>query len=195
MSWARKIVRSFLVSSVEQQPSSHTRLEIAVLAGGCFWGLEELLRAEFQDKASSIECVYTGDDGHRHPIYSGLGRHAEAVMIKYASDAISYEELLDYFFRCHDASEKNRQGNDVGEQYRSCIWYTTDVQHKTARRVRDRYNLFYQKQVNGRLVQTKILPVGQVWPAERYHQRYLEKHPKGYRCPSHWLRPRAPDVP
>lgn len=193
MSWARRLVRAAQVSSDRSGTSTdEDKLEVALIAGGCFWGLEELIRQAFGEVVVAIECVYTGDDGHPDPIYFTLGRHAEAVMVRYDPTKLDYAELIDYFFRCHDPSEKNRQGNDVGLQYRSCIWYTTEAQLRVARRVRDRYNLFYQKQVNGQLVQTKILPAGKIWRAERHHQRYLEKHPGGYRCPSHWLRPRAP---
>ena len=142
--------------------------EIAVLAGGCFWCTE----AVFLDVVGvkSIESGYTG--GHAaNPTYKqvcgGDTGHAEAIRITFVPDEISYDELLDIFFAIHDPTQLNRQGNDIGTQYRSAIFPQTEAQERTAREAIQRANVTHHESVV-----TTIEPNGEWWPAEDYHQDY-----------------------
>jgi peptide methionine sulfoxide reductase msrA/msrB len=158
--------------------------ETAVLAGGCFWGMEEIIRNI--EGVVDTEVGYTGGTV-KHPTYedlrSGRSGHAEAIRVVFNPEVLSYEELLNWFFRMHDPTTLNRQGNDRGSQYRSAIFYTSDEQRQTAERVK--------KQVDesgkwSRPVVTEIVEATEFWPAEDYHQDYLLKNPNGYTC--HWIR-------
>ncbi len=157
-----------------------TRHETAILAGGCFWGMEEILR-----KIPGVIKTTVGFDGGSttNPTYrevcSGFTGHAESVEIVFNPDQLSYEHLLDYFFRMHDPTTLNRQHNDVGTQYRSAIFYTSEEQKKTAERVIERWNK------SGKFsspITTEIAAATKFYPAEEYHQKYLVKHPDGYNC-------------
>lgn len=160
------------------------KLETAVLAGGCFWGMEEILRAVPGVKETVVG--YTG--GHtENPVYeqvkTGTTGHAESIQIKFDPKALSYGALLDMFFRMHDPTTPNRQGNDIGTQYRSAIFYFGEAQKKEAAAAVKR------AQASGRWkrpVTTEVAPAGKFWPAEEYHQDYLKKHPGGYTC--HYVR-------
>jgi methionine-S-sulfoxide reductase len=159
--------------------------EVAVLAGGCFWGVEDILRSV--PGVLDTEVGYTGgwlenptyDDTH----HSKSG-HAEAVRITFDPSVLSYEDLLEkWFFRLHDPTTLNRQGNDVGTQYRSAIFPQDDAQRQTAERVKARVG------ASGRWRQpitTTIEPASTWYDAEGYHQDYLRKHPGGYTC--HYMR-------
>jgi methionine-S-sulfoxide reductase len=154
--------------------------EEAILAAGCFWGVEEILR----DVSGVIdtEVGYTGgatDDPTYHDVTRGDTGHAEAVRVVFDPSTISYETLLDYFFRLHDPTTKNRQGNDVGTQYRSAIFYKNEEQREIAERVTR------EADASGtwpRPVTTEIAPAGTFYSAEDYHQDYLQKNPGGYHC-------------
>ncbi len=158
--------------------------EVATLAGGCFWGMEDILR----DIPGVIdtEVGYTG--GHaENPTYpdvrTGATGHAEAIRIIFDARRITYAEILGYFFRMHDPTTPNRQGNDAGSQYRSAIFYHDEAQRRTAEEVKA------EVERSGkwpRPIVTEIVPAGPFYAAEAYHQDYLEKHPDGYSC--HWLR-------
>jgi peptide methionine sulfoxide reductase msrA/msrB len=157
---------------------------VAVLAGGCFWGMEEILRKI--PGVIDTEVGYTGGTS-AEPRYgdvkTGTTGHAEAVRVTFDESKLSYEDLLGYFFRMHDPTTKNRQGNDIGTQYRSAIFVYSDAQRETARRVIERVN------ASGKWrspVATQVETAGQFFPAEDYHQDYLVKHPGGYTC--HFLR-------
>ncbi|MBB4657897.1 peptide-methionine (S)-S-oxide reductase MsrA [Parvularcula dongshanensis] len=161
------------------------RTERALLAGGCFWGMEDLIRK--QPGVLRTRVGYTGG-AYENPTYNdvrtGTTGHAEAVEIVYDPDVVSYEKLLRWFFQIHDPSTKDRQGNDRGSQYRSAIWYTTDEQRETAETV------MRQVEESGRWpgpVVTELSPAGVFTEAEDYHQDYLQKHPNGYTC--HYVRP------
>lgn len=158
--------------------------ESAILAAGCFWGVEEILRAI--PGVIDTEVGYTGGTLD-NPTYADVTRgdtgHAEAVRVVFDPEHISYEEILDYFFRLHDPTTKNRQGNDVGTQYRSVIFYQGDKQKEAARRVTERVNASGKWP---RPVTTEIVTAGPFFSAEDYHQDYLQKHPHGYHC--HFLR-------
>lgn len=160
------------------------RKEIATLAGGCFWGVEELVRA--LPGVLRTDVGYTGGTT-RGPLYeqvkSGETGHAEAIEIEFDAEKISYEELLLFFFKMHDPTTANRQGNDVGSQYRSAIFFHSEEQRATAEKVKARVDASgaWKKPVV-----TEIVPASTFYPAEGYHQDYLQKHPNGYTC--HWVR-------
>lgn len=159
-------------------PSATT--ETAVLAGGCFWGVEDLLRA--------LPGVLTTDVGYTggqvaSPTYgdvkTGRSGHAEAVRIEFDPKRISYEALLLYFFKIHDPTTKNRQGNDVGTQYRSAIFYQSPEQQQVAQRVIARVN---ESGAWKSPVSTEVVAGAEFTLAEDFHQDYLQKHPNGYTC-------------
>jgi len=160
--------------------------EVAMLAGGCFWGMEDLLRKI--PGVLETEAGYTGGwlvNPRYEDTHDSKSGHAEAVRIVFDPRKLSYEELLEkWFFRMHDPTTLNRQGNDVGTQYRSAIFYEDDDQRATAERVKARV------QASGKwkgTITTEIAKASTWYKAEDYHQDYLEKHPGGYTC--HWLRP------
>jgi peptide methionine sulfoxide reductase msrA/msrB len=170
-------------AKVSAKPSSPRR-EVAVLAGGCFWGMEEILRGI----PGVVETLvgYTG--GHTsnatyEEVHTGTTGHAESVRIVFDPDKLSYEELLGYFFRMHDPTTLNRQGNDIGTQYRSAIFYENDEQKRIAEMAKAKVEASGKWK---RPLTTEIVPAGEFWPAEEYHQNYLQKHPGGYTC--HYLR-------
>jgi len=158
--------------------------ETALLAGGCFWGMEDILRE--QPGVLDTEVGYTGGT-LANPTYTdmkgGTTGHAEAIRIVFDPAKTSFGTLLDVFFKMHDPTTKNRQGNDLGSQYRSAIFYTSEAQKAEAERAVER------AQKSGRWkrpIVTEITPASTFWPAEGYHQDYLEKNPNGYTC--HFLR-------
>ena len=155
--------------------------ERAVLAGGCFWGMQELLR--HQPGVISTRVGYAGGDV-AHATYRNHGSHAEAVEILFDPQKISYRRLLEFFFQIHDPTTLNRQGNDRGTSYRSAIYYTTEEQERVAEETLadvDASGLWPGKAV------TEIEPAGDFWEAEPEHQDYLQHYPTGYTC--HFVRP------
>jgi peptide-methionine (S)-S-oxide reductase len=155
--------------------------EHAILAGGCFWGMQDLLRNE--PGVISTRVGYTGGDVP-NATYRHHGTHAEAIEIVFDPEKISYRRLLELFFQIHDPSTRNRQGNDIGTSYRSAIFYTTDEQKKVAEETIadvDASGLWPGKVV------TEVKPAGPFWEAEAEHQDYLERFPNGYTC--HFIRP------
>gem|GEM_PF-641251 len=158
--------------------------ETATLAGGCFWGVEELIR-----KLPGVVDTTVGYTGgtlakpRYEDVKSGKTGHAESLEIKFDPERISYEEILRYFFRLHDPTTPNRQGNDVGTQYRSAIFVHDAKQRETAERVKNDVNASGKWP---RPVMTEIVDATDFWPAEEYHQDYLQKYPNGYTC--HYLR-------
>ncbi|UGB44193.1 peptide-methionine (S)-S-oxide reductase MsrA [Frateuria edaphi] len=155
--------------------------ERAVLAGGCFWGMQELLR--HQPGVISTRVGYAGGDV-ANATYRNHGTHAEAVEIIFDPQKISYRRLLEFFFQIHDPSTPNRQGNDRGSSYRSAIYYTTGEQERVAEETIadvDASGLWPGKAV------TEIEPAGDFWEAEPEHQDYLQHYPTGYTC--HFVRP------
>ena len=157
------------------------KTERAVLAGGCFWGMQELIR--HKDGVISTRVGYSGGDVP-NATYRNHGTHAEAVEIIFDPDRISYRDILEFFFQIHDPSTKDRQGNDRGKSYRSAIYYENDEQKAVA--------LDTIKDVDasglwpGKVV-TEVEPVGDFWEAEPEHQDYLQRLPNGYTC--HFPRP------
>ncbi len=158
--------------------------EIATFAGGCFWGMEDILRNI--PGVLSTTVGYTGGKID-NPTYSivklGTSQHAESVEVEFDPNKISYKDLLSYFFRMHDPTSENRQGNDVGTQYRSAIFYHSEIQKSLAEEKILQVNASKKWP---RPIVTQVLPAGKFYPAEEYHQDYLKKNPGGYTC--HWLR-------
>ncbi len=167
------------------QASCETTLETALLAGGCFWGMEELLRKI--PGVLETEAIYTGGTT-KNPTYetvhTGRTGHAEAVRVVFDPAKLSYADLLEkWFFKMHDPTTKNRQGNDVGSQYRSAIFYTSPEQRATAEAVKKKVEAAGKW---GKPIVTEIAEAGPVTSAEDYHQKYLEDRPNGYTC--HFMR-------
>jgi len=163
-------------------PTSKT--ETAILAGGCFWGMEDILRKI--PGVTATEVGYTGGqlaNPRYEDVKTGKTGHAEAIRVEFDPAKISYREVLSYFFRMHDPTTLNRQGNDLGTQYRSAIFYLSEEQRRTAEEKKREVDLSGKWR---RPVVTEIVPASEFFPAEGYHQDYLEKNPGGYTC--HYLR-------
>ena len=157
------------------------KTERAVLAGGCFWGMQDLIRR--QPGVISTRVGYSGGDV-KNATYRNHGTHAEAIEVIFDPDVSSYRQLLELFFQIHDPTTRNRQGNDVGMSYRSAIYYTSEAQRQVALDTIadvDASGLWPGKVV------TEVQPVGDFWEAEPEHQDYLERFPNGYTC--HFIRP------
>ena len=155
--------------------------ERAVLAGGCFWGVQELVRK--LPGVIRTRVGYTGGDV-KNATYRNHGTHAEGIEIIFDPAKISYRQLLEFFFQIHDPTTKNRQGNDMGASYRSAIYYTSPEQEAIAEDTIedvDASGLWPGKVV------TQVEPVGDFWEAEPEHQDYLQRYPDGYTC--HFVRP------
>lgn len=158
-----------------------TKTEKAILAGGCFWGMQDLIR-----KIPGVVSTRVGYSGGDVPnaTYRNHGTHAEAIEIVFDPAAISYRKVLEFFFQIHDPSTRNRQGNDIGTSYRSAIFYADAEQKAVAEDTIadvDASGLWPGK------VATELAPEGPFWEAEPEHQDYLERLPNGYTC--HYIRP------
>jgi len=155
--------------------------ERAVLAGGCFWGMQDLIRK--QQGVISTRVGYTGGRV-KNATYRNHDGHAEAIEIVFDPAKTSFRTMLEFFFQIHDPTTLNRQGNDLGTSYRSAIFYTSDQQKRTAE------DTIADVEASGlwpgRVV-TELAPVGEFWEAEPEHQDYLERYPDGYTC--HFIRP------
>lgn len=158
-----------------------TTTERAVLAGGCFWGMQDLIRK--QPGVVSTRVGYTGGDV-ANATYRNHGTHAEAIEIVYDPTVTSFRRMLEFFFQIHDPTTKNRQGNDVGLSYRSAIFFLDDEQKRVAEET------IADVDASGLwpgAVATEVAPAGPFWEAEPEHQDYLERYPAGYTC--HFIRP------
>ena len=159
--------------------------ERAVLAGGCFWGMQDLLRKV--DGVVDTRVGYTGGNTANatyRDVKTGRTGHAEAIEILFDPSVVSYRKILEWFFQIHDPTTKDRQGNDVGSQYRSAIFYTSVEQRDVAEEVISAVT------ASGKWpapVVTEVVPAGDFWEAEEEHQDYLERYPTGYTC--HYVRP------
>lgn len=156
------------------------KLDYVIVAGGCFWGLEDLLRS--LDGVTSTKVGYSGgdfDDPTYADIITGKTGHAEAVRVEYDQDEISLEEILHYFFKIHDPTTKNRQGNDVGTSYRSAAFYRDDAQKAIIENVIDEVNEIGRFENE---VVTTVTLEKEFYDAEAYHQNYLQRNPNGYSC-------------
>lgn len=159
----------------------NTTSERAVLAGGCFWGVQDLIRK--QPGVLSTRVGYTGGDV-ANATYRNHGTHAEAIEIVFDPALTSYRNLLEFFFQIHDPSTRNQQGNDRGLSYRSAIYYTSDEQRQTA------LDTIADVDASGiwpGKVVTQVEPASAFWAAEPEHQDYLQRIPNGYTC--HFVRP------
>ena len=155
--------------------------ERAILAGGCFWGMEDLFRR--LPGVMDTQVGYTG--GHVvNPTYASHDGHAEAIEVVFDPARISYRMLLEFLFQIHDPTTRNRQGNDIGSSYRSAIFYLTADQKTTAQQVIAAMEA--SKTLPGPIV-TEVTEAAVFYPAEEYHQDYLQKNPGGYTC--HYVRP------
>ena len=150
--------------------------ERAVLAGGCFWGMQDLIRK--MKGVTATRVGYTGGD-IPNATYANHGTHAEGIEVLFDNDIISYRKILELFFQIHDPTTLNRQGNDLGHSYRSAIYYTNDEQQAEALRTIDDVNA--SGLWPGKVV-TEVEPVGDFWQAEPDHQDYLQRYPNGYTC-------------
>ena len=176
------IATLLLVSSMQGEAKMTT--ETATLAGGCFWGVEELIRAI--PGVTSTQVGYTGGkttNANYIQVKTGQTGHAESIKVEFDSTKLKYETLLEHFFRLHDPTTKDRQGNDIGTQYRSVIFYHSPEQRAAAERV------IAKVDASGawkKPVVTQIEAAGVWYDAEDYHQDYLRKNPGGYTC--HFVR-------
>lgn len=155
--------------------------ENAILAGGCFWGMQELIRK--LPGVVSTRVGYSGGDV-RHATYRNHGTHAEAIEIVFDPELTSYRRLLEFFFQIHDPTTPDRQGNDRGASYRSAIYYTSPEQRQVAE------DTIADVEASGLWpgkVVTELEPAGDFWEAEPEHQDYLQRYPQGYTC--HFVRP------
>lgn len=156
--------------------------ERALLAGGCFWGMQDLIRS--LPGVIRTRVGYSGDDDKPHPTYRDHGKHAESIEIVFDPTATDYRAILEYFFQIHDPSTRNRQGNDIGLSYRSAIFYLDDEQRRVAQ------DTIADVEASGLWpgpVVTEVVPAGPFWEAEPEHQDYLQRYPDGYTC--HFPRP------
>jgi peptide methionine sulfoxide reductase msrA/msrB len=169
---------------MNQASDGSGRTEVAILAGGCFWGMEEIIR-----EIPGVIDTEVGYTGGRVPgatydvVRSGTSGHAEAIKVVFDPERLSFQEMLGWFFRMHDPTTKDRQGNDRGTQYRSAIFYTSEAQRETAERVKKEVGASGKWKAP---IVTEITEAGPFYEAEEYHQDYLEKNPDGYTC--HYLR-------
>jgi len=156
--------------------------ETATLAGGCFWGVEELVRN--LPGVTDTTVGYAGgslDKPRYEDVKNGRTGHAESLQIVFDPSKISYDDILDFFFRLHDPTTANRQGNDIGTQYRSAIFYHDEAQRDAAQRAIQRAQPKWS-----RPIVTEVVPFTNFYEAEDYHQDYLQRKPNGYTC--HYLR-------
>lgn len=193
-------------------PISHTLdvppdAQVATFGAGCFWGVEHIFRKHFSSSVKSASpsgsglidarVGYSGGcENATLPTYkqvcTNTTGHAETVQIVFDPSLVSYEELVDFFFRIHDPTTINQQGpDDFGEQYRSVIYYHTPEQRDAAIAAKERYQASWYDPANLTIV-TEIAPISIFWDAEDYHQLYLVNNPEGYMCPSHYLRTAPP---
>ncbi|WVF67349.1 peptide-methionine (S)-S-oxide reductase [Kwoniella sp. CBS 6097] len=161
-------------------------VEHATFASGCFWGTEHLFSKHYGHLPQfSAISGYTGgqaSDPSYRQVCSGSTGHAEAVRLTYQSGSVSYAELVEFFYRTHDPTTADRQGPDRGTQYRSAIFCEDDKQEEVAKKVTAEVQ---EKYLKGRPIVTQIVQAGKWWPAEDYHQEYLDNNPGGYECPTH----------
>lgn len=164
-----------------QKNRDHMSIQTAILAGGCFWGVEELIRA--LPGVAKTTVGYTGGDV-RNATYRNHGTHAEGIKIEFDSDLLSYRKLLEFFFQIHDPTTRNRQGNDIGTSYRSAVFYLDEEQKNTATELIAELSA---AKIWSNPIVTEVVPASDFWDAEEEHQDYLQKHPYGYTC--HFIRP------
>ena len=178
------LLAPFIKAGVVKAPAEKPKQETAIVAGGCFWGMQEIIRKIPGVISSTVG--YTGGT-IPNPTYEMVCSHttgqAEAVKVIFDPSVLSYDEFLHFFFRMHDPTTLNRQENDIGDQYRSAIFYTSEEQKQTALKVKEEVDKSGKWK---KPVVTEITKATTFYPAEEYHQDYLQKNPGGYMC--HYLR-------
>lgn len=163
-------------AEIETQVEPNMKTEKAILAGGCFWGMEDLFRK--QPGVVSTRVGYSGGDV-KNATYENHGTHAEAIEVVFDPSQTDFRKMLEFFFQIHDPTTKNRQGNDRGTSYRSAIYYTSEEQKRVA------LDTIADVDASGcwpGKVVTEVEPFGEFWEAEPEHQDYLERYPDGYTC-------------
>ncbi|MBW0567844.1 hypothetical protein O181_107559 [Austropuccinia psidii MF-1] len=165
--------------------------DIAIFASGCFWGTEHIFRHHYQNGKGllAIRVGYTGgkiENPFYRQVCSGSTQHAESVKLQFDPNQVSYAELVEFFYRTHDASHLNHQGPDRGTQYRSAIFYLNDQQLEIAKKVTEQVEEKHYKP-KGKKIVTTLEKFEKWWDAEDYHQNYLHNNPGGYECPTHRL--------
>lgn len=148
----------------------------AYIAGGCFWGMEDLFRV--RPGIIDTEVGYIGGDND-HPTYRNHPGHAEGIEITYDPNVTSFKHILDYFFRIHNPTTVDQQGNDMGSSYRSAIFFQNDEEKAEAEEIISIVN--NSNRWDGDVV-TTLEPYSKFWPAEPEHQDYLVRKPNGYTC-------------
>ncbi|KAL2918567.1 Peptide methionine sulfoxide reductase [Polyrhizophydium stewartii] len=163
--------------------------DVATFAAGCFWGVEKSFKRKFGGDEGLLQCQVgycggTKEHATYREVCSGSTGHAEAIQIVYDPAKLSFEQLIDFFYRMHDPTTLNRQGGDTGTQYRSAVFFHSDKQKEIA----EAQTKLAQTHYGATKIQTTIEAPGKFWPAEEYHQEYLDKNPHGYECPTHFER-------
>ncbi|GAA5975555.1 hypothetical protein JCM10908_005200 [Rhodotorula pacifica] len=173
--------------AASQNLASTSSKDEAQFANGCFWGTEHMYRKHFKDRLIDAKVGYTGghvDTPNYRQVCTGATNHAEALKILFDPSKVSYAELVEFHFRMHDPTQHDRQGPDVGTQYRSAIFTLSDEQAEIAKKVMSEVQ---EAHYPNKKIATVIQPAGKWWDAEDYHQEYLHHNPSGYECPSHIL--------
>lgn len=196
MQFISRLIRPFssgIMSSQVPPPAAlPAGAEKATVAAGCFWGVEHMYRKAFDNRGLLDARVgYIGGDA-KDPSYrsvcSGRTGHAEALQVIYDPEKVTYRQLLEFFYKMHDPTTLNRQGPDTGTQYRSAIFFHNEEQERIAKDITEKVEKEWWK----KNLTTEIIPAGEWYDAETYHQLYLDKNPGGYECPSHFLRKYPP---
>ncbi|KAL9936459.1 hypothetical protein V8E36_004527 [Tilletia maclaganii] len=180
-------------ASARSSLNAGDKTEFATIASGCYWGPDQMYRQAYLGKGVLTSAVgfIGGKESSKSPTYdevcTGRTGHAEAVQVKFDPAQVSYAELLEFFYRTHDVSQLNRQGNDRGTQYRSAIFPHSEEQLEIARKVTDEVQAKYYDPKDKKIVtQIELRPAEQFVPADDYHQDYLNRNPHGYHCSSHY---------
>lgn len=167
-----------VMAQIEGRAEMESQYKKASFGAGCFWGVEKIF-----SKVKGVISTQVGYMGGSaaNPTYeevcAGRTGHAEAIEVVYDSSKVSYEELLAAFWEWHDPTTMNRQGPDVGTQYRSVIFFHDAGQEAAAKRSKE---ILEKSKVFKSPIVTEIVPAGKLWKAEDYHQQYLQKNPGGY---------------
>jgi peptide-methionine (S)-S-oxide reductase len=162
------------LAAQEAPPAVSDQPQTAVFAGGCFWGIEAVF--EHVKGVTDVVSGYTGGtlkDPSYEVVSAGISGHAESVRVTYDPKQVSYGQLVEIFMRSHDPTELNRQGPDIGTQYRSAIFWSTGYQEQVARKMLER---FTQTKAFRKPIVTELTKLGEFWMAEGYHQDYLIHH-------------------
>ncbi|KAI8997855.1 hypothetical protein BDB01DRAFT_772674 [Pilobolus umbonatus] len=176
------------IKPITRNITTNTMTEIATFASGCFWGVEHIFNKYHKKDGIITRVGYIGgntNDPTYKKVCSGTTNHAEALEITFDPKKVSYETLVEFFYKTHDPTTVNAQGPDVGSQYRSAIFYHSPQQKSIAEKVTAEVQ---EKHYKGKKIVTEIIPAGTFYDAESYHQNYLELHPDGYQCPTHYVR-------